>query len=93
MKEVKWRNTNIGVGYIIKKNVGDMEEKTREGIRRRIRKKVVGCVQDVVEKKNFMFKLKYRRMIEMGSSLISYLCSKDEVRHKVNNTIYDLKKN
>ena len=29
----------------------------------------------------------------MGSSLISYLCSKDEVRHKVNNTIYDLTKN
>ena len=51
-KEKKRIKTKIGVGYSVKEKVGDMENKTREARTMRTRKEVVGCVQDLVRKKN-----------------------------------------
>ena len=48
--EKKRTKIKIGVGYVLKANIVEMEEKIREGRTRRIRKEVVGCVQDVVVK-------------------------------------------
>ena len=41
----------IGVGYVIKLKDRDMEENTREGRITRVRKELVGCVQDGVGNK------------------------------------------
>ena len=50
--------TKIGVGSIVKAKAGWLEKITREGRSSRIRKEVVGCVQSVVGKKNFLVKFK-----------------------------------
>ena len=52
-KEVKWINVKITAGFFVTDNIEYMEEKSKEGRRICIRKEVVGCVQDVVEKNNF----------------------------------------
>ena len=48
MKDNKRINKNIGVRSVVEAKVGDMEENTREGRRRRTRKEVVGCVNSMV---------------------------------------------
>ena len=54
MKEKKQIKPKIGVGSLVKEKFIKMEENTREVIIRRTRKEVVGCVQAVVGKKNFL---------------------------------------
>ena len=51
MKYQKRIKTKIGVGSVVKAKVGYMEDNTREGRIRSMRKEVVVCVQAVVEKK------------------------------------------
>ena len=46
-------NADINVGLFVKYKDRDMEDKTREGRSRITMKEVVGCVQDVVGKKNY----------------------------------------
>ena len=41
MKEKKRIKTRIGMGFAVKENVGEMEEDTREGRIRRMRKEVM----------------------------------------------------
>ena len=53
-KDRKCIKTKIGVGSLVKAKVGNMEDNKSEGIIRRIRKDVVGYVQYVVGKKNFL---------------------------------------
>ena len=50
VKKKKRIKTKIGVGSVVKAKVGELEKITREGRIRRMRKDVVGCVQDVVGK-------------------------------------------
>ena len=50
--------TNIGVRSVVKAKVEVMEENTREGRIRRMRKELVGCVQDVVGKKKLVVQFK-----------------------------------
>ena len=54
MKMTKQTKTKIGVGCVVKSKVGELENITKEGRIRRMRKEVVGCVQSVVEKKKFL---------------------------------------
>ena len=77
MKEKKRIKTKIGVGSVVKAKVGDMEENTREGRNSRIRKEVVGCVQDVVGNKKFLVQFGYGQNKDMGSFLLSCVCSKE----------------
>ena len=56
-----------------------MEENTREGRVRSMRKYVVGCVHAVVVKKKFLVQFKDGIKRDISSSLLSYLCSKKEV--------------
>ena len=58
MKEKKWIKTKIGVGSVLKEKGGEMEENTREGRNRRMRKDMVGCVQDLVGKKILLVQFK-----------------------------------
>ena len=55
----KHNKTKIGVGYVVKATVGELEKITREGRIRRMRKEVVGCVQALVTKKNFLVQFNY----------------------------------
>ena len=49
----KHTKTKIGVGSVIKAKVRELENITREGRQRRMRKEVVVCVQSVLGKKKF----------------------------------------
>ena len=71
--------TDIGVGSVVKAKVGELDNTTKEGRSRRMRKEVVGCVQIVVGKKKFRVLLKYGQKIEMGSCSLVYLIEKEEV--------------
>ena len=51
----KQNKMKIGVGSVVKENVGELEEITREGITRMTRKEVVGCVHVVEGKNKFIF--------------------------------------
>ena len=55
----KQTKTKIGVGSVVKAKVGELENITREGGIRSMRKEVVGCVQCVVGKNNFLVLLEY----------------------------------
>ena len=54
MKMTKQTKTKIGVVSIVKAKVGDLEKTTREGRSSKMRKEVVGCVQSVVGKNDFL---------------------------------------
>ena len=47
------------VGSVVKAKVGELENITREGRITRKRKEVLGCVQSVVGKKNFLVLFEY----------------------------------
>ena len=76
----KQAKTKIGVGFVVKSKVGQLEKITREGKnRRRIRKEVVGCVHSVVEKKKFLVLLEDGQKKEISYSSLVSLSSKEEV--------------
>ena len=52
MMEKKRIKKQIGVGSVVMTKVGEMEENTREGRIRRMRKELMGCVQAVVVSSN-----------------------------------------
>ena len=54
----KQTKTKIGVGYVVKAKVGELENITREGRIGSMRKEVVGCVQAVLGKKKFLVQFK-----------------------------------
>ena len=67
-----------------------MEENTRDLVIRRMRKDVVGCVQDVVGKNNFLVPFEHRQKKDMISSSLPYERSKEEVCLKIDELISDL---
>ena len=67
------------MGSVVKAKVGGMEDNTREGRSRRMRNKVVVCVQAVLRKNILLFKFKDGKKKETGSCLLVLLCSKEEV--------------
>ena len=67
------------MGFVVKAKGGELEKITREGRRRRIRKEVVGCVHSVAEKKKLLFLFEYGQNKKIGSFLLVYLSSKEEV--------------
>ena len=79
MNEKKWIKTKIGVGCVVKEKVGDIEENTREGRSRRMRKDMVECVQAVLGKKILLVQFVDGQKKDMSSSLLVFLSSKEEV--------------
>ena len=75
----KQNKTKIGVGYVVKAKVGELEKITREGRIRRMRKYVVGCVQSVVGKKKFLVQFEYGQKKETSSSSLVFLILREEV--------------
>ena len=56
-----------------------MEENTREVIISRMRKEVVGFFQSLVVNKKLLVKFEYGQNKYMSSSLLQFLCLKEEV--------------
>ena len=56
--------TKIGVGCVVKARVRYMEEKIREGRMIKISNVVIGCVWDVLGKKNIIVQFKYFQKID-----------------------------
>ena len=79
MKAKKHSKTKIGVGSVVKANVGEMENIAREVISIRIMKEVVVCVHAVLGKKSFLFQFEYENNKDISSSSIMFLSSKYEV--------------
>ena len=75
----KQTKTKIGVGSFVKANVGELENITREGGSRSMRKEVVGCVQSVVGKKKFLLQFEDEQKKGISSSSLVFLISKEEV--------------
>ena len=66
------------MGYVVKAKVGETEENKREGRSRMLRKDVLGCVQSVVGKTRFLFKLIDIQKKYMSSSLLVFFILKEE---------------
>ena len=75
----KQTKTNIGVGSDVKAKVGELEKIATEGRSRMMRKEVVVCVHSVVGKKNFFVQFEDGQKIEISSSSLVFLSSKEEV--------------
>ena len=75
----KQTKTKIEVGSVVKAKVGDLEKILREGRSRRMRKEVVGCIESVAGKKNFLVKFEYGKKKDISSSLLVILSPKEEV--------------
>ena len=67
------------MGFIVKAMVGDMEENTREGRSKIIRKELVGCVQNVVGKKRFLVQFGDGQKKDMSFVSLVFLSTKEEV--------------
>ena len=67
-----------------------MEENTRDGRIRMMRKYVVRCVQAVTGEKIFLVQFQDVQDSKMSYCLILYVCSKEEVGQEVDETISDL---
>ena len=67
------------MGSVVKLKVGEIEENTRDRRSRKMSKYVVVCVQVLMGKKIFLFKLGYGQKKEMSYSLLVFLSSKEEV--------------
>ena len=90
MNDNKRINTKIGVGSVVKAKSREMEDSTREGISRRNRKYVVGRVQDVIRKNNFLVQFEDRHNKDISSVLISYVSSKYDLCLEIYEPISDL---
>ena len=75
----KQNKTKIGVGSVVKAKVGELDNITREGRIRRMRKEVVVCVQSMLFKKNFLVQFEDGHKKEISSSSLVFLSSKEEV--------------
>ena len=76
---IRQTKTKIVVGSVVKAKVGQLENITRKGRSRRMRKEVVGCVQSVVGKNKCLVLFEYGKNKEMGSCSLVYLNEKEEV--------------
>ena len=76
----------------MKVKVRDMWDNTRDGITRRMRKEVLGCLQAMVGNKKFVVRFEYGQKRDMSASSLLYLCDKEEVGQEVDDTISDLPK-
>ena len=56
------------MGSVVKAKVGELENITREGKSKRMRKEVVGCVQSVMRKNNFLVQSEDGQKKEISSS-------------------------
>ena len=67
------------MGSVVKAKVGELENTTREGRIRRMRKESVGCVQSVVGKKKLLSQFEDVHKKGISSPLLVNLSLKEEV--------------
>ena len=68
--------TKIWVGFVVKAEVGELENITREGRSSSMRKLVVGFFQGVVGKKKFLVQFEDGQKKKINSYLLVFLRSK-----------------
>ena len=73
MKVKKQKKKKIWVGFVVKAEVGELENITRVGRIRSMRKLVVGFVQGVVGNKKFLVQFKDSKNKEISSYLLVFL--------------------
>ena len=84
----KHTKTKIGVGSVVKAKVGELENTTREGRIRRMKKEVVGCVQRGIGKNKLLVLFKDSQKKEIGYFLFVYLSEKEEVDMEESITLF-----
>ena len=67
------------MGGFVKAKVGGLDKITREVRIRRMNKDMVGCVHSVVGKNKLLIQFEDGQKKEIGSSLLVFLSSKEEV--------------
>ena len=72
MKVKNQNKTKIGMGYVLKAKVVELDKITMEGRIRGIRKEVVICVQYMVGKNNFLDQFEDEQKKEISSSLLFF---------------------
>ena len=78
-KEKKRIKTKTRMGSVVKKNVGEMEDNTRDGINSKIRKEGVQCVQSMVEKNILLVQFLDGQNKYMGYTFLVFLSSKEKL--------------
>ena len=79
MKGKKRVKRKIGLGSIVRKRFGDIEENTGEGRNRRMSEDVVGYVQAALGKNIFFDQFRDGKKKDMSSSSLVFLSLKFEV--------------
>ena len=92
IKQTRMGNKEIRVWSIVTENIGEFDNKNREGWKRIMIKELMGCVQADVGKKKFQFHLKYGKIYIYGFWLDFLVCSKEKYDQGVNETISGLRK-
>ena len=72
------------------RKVDEIGQNTREGRRNRMSKDMEVFVKDGMVDTKFLVQFKYGYSIETVSCLLLYVCSKEEIYHDLNETIYVL---
>ena len=67
------------MGSVVKAKVGELENITREGRSRRMRKEVMGCVQSIVGKNKFLVQFEDGQKKDINSSSLVFLSLKEGV--------------
>ena len=79
METKKQTKTKIGVGFVVKAKVGELDKITREGRSSRMRKEVVIYVHSVMGKNKFLVQFEDGHKKEINSSSLVYFSSREEV--------------
>ena len=79
------------MGSVVKAKVGEVEENTREGRIRRMRKDLMGCFQDVMGEKKLLAQSENMQKKEMIPCSIMFVCSKEEICLEMDEPISNLR--
>ena len=90
MKGEKYIRKNIGVGSVINVKVREIEDNTRDGRRKSMRKEVVVFVQGMAGKNKLLVQFEDGQKKEISSVSFSCVCSKEEVCLDMDEPISDL---
>ena len=72
--------TRIGVGSAVNAKVGELDKIMREGMAKRTRNDVVGCVKSLVGKKKLLLYLYEGKKKDISSFFLVFFISKEEVQ-------------
>ena len=72
------------VETVVKANVGELEEEIREKVSRRLRKEMIGVVQEVVGKRRYLVRFQYGLENEISLNQLTIVVTRIEVEEDIN---------